>query len=71
MAAIVSLGGQSTFNMHHGFVEAVVRGFRSGFIEDDTYHHLSQCETLEVLLFWFALFLPSFFLLKCMIRILS
>jgi V-type H+-transporting ATPase subunit d len=42
-----SLGGLSTFNMQHGFVEAVVRGFRSGFLTDDLYHHLSQCETLE------------------------
>lgn len=41
------LGGMDTFNMQHGFVEALVRGFRSGFIADDTYHHLSQCENLE------------------------
>lgn len=34
--------------MQHGFVEALIRGFRSGFLEDDTYHHLSQCENLEV-----------------------
>jgi hypothetical protein len=25
-----------------------VRGFRSGFLRDESYHHLSQCETLEV-----------------------
>jgi hypothetical protein len=36
------------FNMQHGFVEAIVRGFRSGFLSDESYHHLSQCETLEV-----------------------
>jgi hypothetical protein len=42
------LGGMETFNIQHGFVEALVRGFRSGFVEDETYHHLSQCETLEV-----------------------
>jgi hypothetical protein len=46
--ASFSLGGLSTFNMQHGFVEALVRGFRSGFLLDDAYHHLSQCETLEV-----------------------
>lgn len=34
--------------MQHGFVEAIVRGFRSGFLSDESYHHLSQCETLEV-----------------------
>lgn len=36
-----------TFNMQHGFVEAIIRGFRSGFLEDETYHHLSQCDNLE------------------------
>jgi len=45
--APITLGGMATFNIHHGFVEALVRGFRSGFLQDDTYHHLSQCETLE------------------------
>jgi V-type H+-transporting ATPase subunit d len=48
MAAVYSLGGMDTFNMQHGFVEAIVRGFRSGFLEDETYHHLSQCDNLEV-----------------------
>ena len=43
-----SLGGMDTFNMQHGFVEAIIRGFRSGFLEDETYHHLSQCDNLEV-----------------------
>ena len=43
-----ALGGMNTFNMQHGYTEALVRGFRSTFVEDDTYHHLSQCETLEV-----------------------
>ena len=36
-----------TFNMAHGFTEALVRGFRSGFLSDADYHHLSQCETLD------------------------
>lgn len=31
----------------HGFPEALVRGFRSGFLADADYHHLTQCETLE------------------------
>ena len=44
----VPLGGLATFNMQHGFVEALVRGLRSGFLEDQDYHHLSQCESLEV-----------------------
>lgn len=36
-----------TFNMSHGFVEALVRGYRSGFLKDADYHHLTQCEALE------------------------
>jgi V-type H+-transporting ATPase subunit d len=43
-----ALGGLSTFNMQHGFVEALIRGFRSGFLLDETYHHLTQCDNLEV-----------------------
>lgn len=37
----------ATFNMHHGFTEALVRGMRSGFLGDSDYHHLTQCETLD------------------------
>lgn len=43
----ISLGGMSTFNMLHGFVEALVRGYRSGFLSDTDYHHLTQCDALE------------------------
>lgn len=43
----VSLGGMATFNILHGFPEALVRGFRSGFLSDSDYHHLTQCESLE------------------------
>ena len=46
--SISVLGGMSTFNMAHGFVEALVRGMRSGFLTDSDYHHLTQCENLEV-----------------------
>jgi V-type H+-transporting ATPase subunit d len=48
MAYIPGLGGMTTFNMLHGFPEAIVRGFRSTFLTDADYHHLTQCETLEV-----------------------
>jgi V-type H+-transporting ATPase subunit d len=44
----ISLGGMSTFNMQHGFVEALVRGYRSGFLSDTDYHHMTQCDNLEV-----------------------
>jgi len=40
-------GGMSTFNILHGFSEAIIRGMRSSFLSDSDYHHLTQCETLE------------------------
>ena len=43
----LSLGGLSVFNIQHGYVEAIVRGFRSSFLKDSDYHHLTQCESLE------------------------
>ena len=48
MATQPALGGLTTFNMLHGYAEAIVRGFRTGFLNDSDYHHLTQCETLEV-----------------------
>jgi len=41
------LGGLSTFNVQDGFVEALVRGYRSTFLKPIDYHHVSQCESLE------------------------
>jgi len=40
-------GGLHTFNILHGFPEALVRGMRSSFLLDADYHHLTQCESLE------------------------
>jgi V-type H+-transporting ATPase subunit d len=40
-------GDIATFNIHHGFAEALVRGMRSSFLQDQDYHHLTQCETLD------------------------
>ena len=40
-------GDMSTFNILHGFPEALVRGMRSSFLADADYHHLTQCETLD------------------------
>jgi V-type H+-transporting ATPase subunit d len=37
----------TTFNIRHGFAEALVRGMRSSFLADQDYNHLIQCETLE------------------------
>ena len=40
-------GDISTFNIQHGFAEALIRGMRSSFLADADYHHLTQCETLD------------------------
>jgi len=37
----------SFFNVNDGFNEAIVRGFRSGFLTPDDYRRLTQCENLE------------------------
>jgi len=37
----------SLFNINNGFVEAVVRGLRSGFLTQEDYRRLSNSETLE------------------------
>jgi V-type H+-transporting ATPase subunit d len=42
-----SAGDIATFNILHGFPEALVRGMRSSFLTDADYHHLTQCETLD------------------------
>ena len=43
----VVLGDMATFNMQHGYVEAIVRGMRSGFLQDTEYHHITQCDNLD------------------------
>jgi V-type H+-transporting ATPase subunit d len=35
------------FNVNDGFAEAVVRGFRSGFLSLEDYRRLSAAENLE------------------------
>jgi len=40
-------GNLCTFNIQHGFAEALLRGMRSSFLSDPDYHHLTQCETLD------------------------
>ena len=40
-------GDMTTFNILHGFAEALVRGMRNSFLGDADYHHLTQCESLE------------------------
>ncbi|TKY65211.1 V-type proton ATPase subunit d2 [Spatholobus suberectus] len=36
-----------TFNIHGGFLEAIVRGHRSGLLTTADYNNLCQCETLD------------------------
>ncbi len=35
------------FNVDHGFLEGMVRGFKSGIIDRTDYLNMVQCETLE------------------------
>lgn len=42
-----SVGGLTTFNLEYGYLEAMVRGFKSGFLKSYEYRQLCQCETLE------------------------
>jgi V-type H+-transporting ATPase subunit d len=41
------LGDMTTFNIYHGYTEALVRGMRSSFLNDADYHHLTQCDNLD------------------------
>ncbi|KAL5095952.1 hypothetical protein RYX36_000279 [Vicia faba] len=36
-----------TFNIHGGYLEAIVRGHRSGLLTTSDYNNLCQCETLD------------------------
>ena len=37
----------TTFNREDGYLEAIVRGFRSTILDQNDYANLCQCETLE------------------------
>lgn len=39
--------GEFFFNMDHGYLEALVRGFKTGLLTTTDYANLVQCETLE------------------------
>ena len=41
------MAGISTFNIQDGFCEALVRGYRSGFLKDSDYAAICGSETLE------------------------
>lgn len=37
----------NTFNVQHGYSEALIRGYKSGFLTESEYRHITQCENLE------------------------
>jgi len=37
----------SNFNIDHGYLEGIVRGFKSGILKSVDYLHLTHCDTLE------------------------
>jgi V-type H+-transporting ATPase subunit d len=39
--------GDVIFNIDHGYLEGLVRGFKSGILKHQDYINLVQCETLE------------------------
>lgn len=41
------VGGLTSFNADYGYLEAMVRGYRSGFLKEFEYRQLCQCTTLE------------------------
>lgn len=43
------------FNVDHGYLEGLVRGFKGGILTSADYVNLAQCETLEGKC-WFILF---------------
>lgn len=40
-------GSLLTFNVNDGYLEALLRGFRSGILTTADYTNLTQCDTLE------------------------
>jgi len=41
------------FNIDHGYLEGLIRGFKSGLLTSIDYSNLVQCETLEGLISFF------------------
>jgi len=44
---IMSVGSMLSFNIADGYVEGLVRGYRSGILTTADYANLVQCDTLE------------------------
>ena len=45
--ADAELGDLTSFNAEYGYLEAIVRGFRSGFLKEHEYRQLTQCDLLD------------------------
>jgi len=41
------VGSLVSFNMEHGFLEAVLRGYRSGFLKEQEYNQIRNAESME------------------------
>lgn len=39
--------GLVTFNIDNGYLEAIVRGYKSGLLNSGQYTNLSQCESID------------------------
>lgn len=40
-------GGMLLFNVDDGYLEGILRGYRSGFLSSSDFVALTQCESLE------------------------
>lgn len=43
----IEAGNIHYFNIHYGYLEGLLRGFRSGFLSETDYRQLSQCSKLD------------------------
>jgi V-type H+-transporting ATPase subunit d len=51
--------GEFFFNIDHGYLEGLIRGFKSGLLTGTDYSNLVQCETLEGLKLLFFKVYPN------------
>jgi len=47
MMRLGPVGGLMSFNMEHGFIEAILRGTRAGFLTEFEYNQLCLCESMD------------------------
>lgn len=60
--SIPTPGSFLTFNINDGYLEGIMRGYRSGILSTSEYTNLVQCETLEG--FYFIMITKAFSLLE-------